>query len=103
MVYHMAVGPATSIFPFIGLKPALLLTAENEYRRLGPAAYNQKNLAWAAGLGFSILRKLTLSVDYSNDLFENLKDRNIYDAYGRSIGTQKSKTKLLSLSLYYHF
>lgn len=90
----------------IGLTPKYLIRNTDQNKRLGGSDFNQFNLAANISLGKtirffgkSIKTSWVLNFTYSKDLFENLKDRKIYDASGAVIGSQKSKTNLLSVSI----
>lgn len=89
------------LFSF-GLVPEYLWKTKNQYGRLNYSEFNQFNLAGTISIGFPIFKNhYSININYSKDFFENLKDRNIYDQYGTTVGKQKSKTNLLSLSLSY--
>ncbi|HLC82625.1 MAG TPA: hypothetical protein VJI69_02265 [Bacteroidia bacterium] len=86
----------------MAIVPEYLLKTKNQYDRLSYTDFNQFNLAGYVSLGIPI-RKLNLSVNlsYSRDFFNNLKDKNIYNEQGAKVGTQKSKTNLVALSISY--
>lgn len=85
-----------------GIVPKYLLKTTNTDRRLSYSDFNQWNVAWYVGFDRLILhRHYSIGLRYSNDLFENLKDKKRYDASGTKIGTQKTKTHLLGVSLKY--
>jgi hypothetical protein len=86
----------------LGLSPEYLLKTKNEYHRLMYSDFYQFNLSGFFTLGIRILHQhARISLTYSKDFFENLKDRNIYDSDGKITGKQKSKTDLVSFSISY--
>ncbi len=86
----------------LALVPEYLLKTKNQYARLSYSDFNQFNLGGCASIGFHVKNPgLTMSVSYSRDFFENLKDRNIYNETGAVVDKQKSKTNLVAFSISY--
>jgi hypothetical protein len=102
IMYHFVYGSAGYALLSAKVLPEYLLKTKDQYGRLNYSDFNRFNLAAGISIGIHVLRHYAINIGYSKDLFENLKDRNIYDQYGTAQGKQKSRTNLLSLSLSYH-
>lgn len=92
-----------NIYFGLGLCPEYLLKTKDEHERLKYGDFNQFNLAGSITLGITVKKNCRIGFTYSKDFFENMKDRKLYDVYGSATSKQKTKTKLLSFSVYYHF
>lgn len=92
----------TRINFLLGVAGEYLLAYKNEDDKLKINNFNRFNLSWHFQLGYSI-KRVGISLKYSHDFFQNLKDIRLYDISGNAIGKQKSKTNLLSFSLSYKF
>jgi len=99
--YWMPYGARGGMHLSAGLTPEYLLKTKDEHQRLVYRDFNQYNLAAKVEFGMSIRRRFSFSVRYSKDLFENLKDRNIYNDIGQVTEKQGSKTNLISFSIRY--
>jgi hypothetical protein len=85
------------------ISPEYLLKTANADKRLGYSDLRQLNLSGSFTLGIILRSHYRIDVSYSKDFFDNLKDKNIYDASGNVMGKQRSKTNLLSLNITYGF
>ena len=100
---HMAVGSMSRIYACIGLAPSYLIKTKNEYGMLNDSNFNKFNLEGNVQIGFPIRKRYAINIAYTKDFFDNLKDKRLYNEMGEAIGTQKSKTNLLTLSVSYRF
>lgn len=82
----------------LGLAPEYLIKNKNEFQRLYTNDFNRFNVAGFVSVSF-VLKHFRIGIKFSKDVFENLKDRNIYDLNGVVTGKQKSRTNLISFSL----
>jgi hypothetical protein len=101
--YAMMMGNNTRVDFSFGVMPEYLINTKNEYGRLMNRDFNQFNVAGLVGIRFQLYRNFELSVRYSKELFQRLKDRNVYDSNGKIIGKQDETASLLSVSLVYGF
>jgi hypothetical protein len=100
---NLTTGKGRRLYIAFGITPEYLLKTKDEHQRLGYSDFRQYNLAGTISVGFYIRQRLLFETIYLKDFFENLKDRNLYDATGAAYGKQKSKTNLISFSAAYIF
>ena len=87
----------------VGAEPKYLLKQTSKMgRRMHYTDFNPYNLALNAAVAIPFLQcRYSVTISYSRDLFNNLKDSNIYSGLDEVVAKQKSKTNLLSLTLSY--
>lgn len=96
---HFATGSRVSGHVAVGVIPKYLLKATNEHGRILKKDLNEFNLAWCFKTIFPLGKQIGLQIRYSKDLFENIKNRDIYTDTGVWINKQRSKTGLIEVSL----
>ncbi|MGZ4055934.1 MAG: hypothetical protein ACXVPU_13140 [Bacteroidia bacterium] len=101
IMYHILYGSRGNTVVFIEATPGYLFKDKDEHNRLNISDFNQFNLSGTFGLGFRLRGSLGIYLSYSRSFISELKDKNLYDITGQAIGSQRSKTRLLSLSILY--
>lgn len=96
---HFVTGRSAGGHVAMGVIPKYLLKAANEDGRIRKEDLNEFNLAWCFKVRFPLGNRASLQIRYSKDLFENIKDRDIYTDTGAWINKQRSKTGLIEVSL----
>jgi|GEM_PF-6772630 len=87
-----------------GLAPSYLINARSNEDLIRTSDFHRFNCDFIADFGM-YLHKInsTIGLRSSTGLLPGLKDEGVYDTAGNRIARQKSRTKLVSVYIYYHF
>lgn len=102
MSHSISLGQSSNFRLAFGVGGKYLFQVKNENNYFSLTKYNRYNGFFFFDIKIPIIRNIyNISISYSRDFFENLKDVSLYDNNNNVIGKQKTKTNLLSIAIVY--
>ncbi|MGB3947543.1 MAG: hypothetical protein WBM13_06145 [Bacteroidia bacterium] len=97
VVKNLLLGAKMDLGLVLGLTPEYQVKLKSD--KLKDSQFNPFNVSTNISVVFPIRNRFGIQVEYSKDIFGNLKSKNIYNLNGDKIGNQQSHTNLMTVAV----